>query len=230
MPHIINPQHRLETEKSTPKVPARHLKIYASLPFPFSSQYQNRKPTSSDRHQQKQAIPERLGIPSARTRTKKNHVFRDQLLRLQTTRQCVLATSPPLPLPPLPKPYQLTRTPPPPQRARRALPPNHPPQQSRPRRQHSLQMRLHAPTRRPRNTLPIHLHQTPGLLRHPRLPLQPVRQPGPGLQRRHPGILYPQLRRLLPRAGKDGCEWGEGGAGVGVVEEGEAGGHGVEEG
>ena len=60
-------------------------------------------------------------------------------------------------------------------------------------------------------------------LRDPRLPLQPIRLPGPGQQRRDPVLLPSQLRRLVPRARQDGRQRRRRRARVGVDEEEQAG-------
>lgn len=82
----------------------RHFNLHARLPFPLPSQHQDRKPTSSDRHQQKQTVPKRLVLRSARARPKKKNVLRNQLLRLHPPRQSVLPhphlhPSPQIPIP-----------------------------------------------------------------------------------------------------------------------------------
>merc|ERR1711939_245815 len=80
-------------------------------------------------------------------------------------------------------------------------------QQSRPNRQHCLQMRLHTTIRRSRKNLQIHQRHAPGPIHHPRLPLQPIRLPRTRLRRHDPGILPAELRSQFPDHGKDGCEW-----------------------
>lgn len=89
----------------------------------------------------------------------------------------------------------------------RARPTRRPPRlqrQGRPRRQHGVQVRLHPAVRRPGEALQGPEPEVPGPVRHPRLPLQPVRGPGAGHQRRHRVLLPAQLRRLLPHPRQDG--------------------------
>lgn len=63
------------------------------------------------------------------------------------------------------------------------LPPHQPQRQGHSGREHRLQMRLHPPIPRPRDALQIRQRQAPGGLHHSGLPLQPIWQPGPRLQR-----------------------------------------------
>lgn len=67
--------------------------------------------------------------------------------------------------------------------------------------------------------------RTPRLRDH-RLPLQPIRQPRPWLQRRDPVLLSSQLRRQLPHPRQDGRQRQQRRAGVGVDEEDQTGSHG----
>lgn len=92
-------------------------------------------------------------------------------------------------------------------RKRQPRPAFHLRQQSRPNRQHCLQMRLHTTIRRSRKNLQIHQRHSPGPICHPRLPLQPIRLPRTRLRRHDPGILPAELRSQFPDHGKDGCEW-----------------------
>lgn len=82
-------------------------------------------------------------------------------------------------------------------------------------------MRLHPAVPGPGETVQVHHGRAPRLVRHPRLPLQPVQLAGPGLQRRDPGVLSGQLRRLVPRAGQDRRQRRPGRARVRVDEEGD---------
>jgi hypothetical protein len=81
-------------------------------------------------------------------------------------------------------------------------------------------MWLHPAVQIPRDPVQDDLTEVPRRLCPPRLPLQPIQQPRPRLQRRHSIILPTQLWSYFPRLGKDGCQWREGGGGMGVEEEG----------
>lgn len=98
---------------------------------------------------------------------------------------------------------------PPPHRKRPTLPPLHPTRPRPPHLQLRLQMRLHPSTRRPRETLQRNKIRPRSRLRlrHPRLPLQPIRRPGPRVKRPDPGVLHGQLWRYVPDVGQDGGEW-----------------------
>lgn len=68
-------------------------------------------------------------------------------------------------------------------RNRQALPPNRPQGQGCSRREHGLEMRLYPTIHRARKPPQIHPIQASQRLHRPRFSLQPIRQPGPRLQR-----------------------------------------------
>ena len=92
------------------------------------------------------------------------------------------SAKPPHPTPTVPPtiPFSPTNNP---RRARHRIPPLAALQQSRPGRQHRLQMRLHPSVRRAGETLQGPEGAVPQRLRNHRLPLQPVRRPGSRQQR-----------------------------------------------